>query len=57
MIWTHSRCDGFAVAVWVAPLKGKAYFSVANVDGDVGLKVTDEAVSSTIRYDQAKNDG
>jgi len=44
------RCDGFAIATWLAPLKGKAYFAIANMDGDPGLNITDTAVYLAIRH-------
>ncbi|KAH7345830.1 beta-lactamase/transpeptidase-like protein [Pyrenochaeta sp. MPI-SDFR-AT-0127] len=46
----NGRCDGFSISTWLAPLKGKAYFAIANVDGDVGLKITDNAVGLAIRH-------
>jgi CubicO group peptidase (beta-lactamase class C family) len=47
---TSGRCDGFSMAVWLAPLKGKGYFAIANIDGDVGLDITDRAVYLAIRH-------
>ena len=44
------RCDGFAMSTWLAPLTGKAYFSIANIDDDPGLNITDLAVSLAIRH-------
>ena len=45
------KWDGFAASCWFAPKKGKAYFALANVDGDAGLKITDDAVALAIRHD------
>lgn len=44
------RCDGFGISTWLAPLKGKAYFAIANVDDNLGLKITDDAVGLAIRH-------
>lgn len=49
-LWDNGRCDGFSIATWLAPLKGKAYFAIANVDDDAGLKITNDAVSLAIRH-------
>lgn len=47
----NGRCDGFAISNWLAPLKRKAYFAIANMDGDPGLSITDSAISLAIRHD------
>ena len=44
------RCDGFGLSCRLAPKTGNAYFAVANVDGDEGVKITNEAVILAIRY-------
>jgi CubicO group peptidase (beta-lactamase class C family) len=52
-ISTQGRSGGFASATWMAPLKGRAYFAVANIDNDAGVDVTDRAVYMAIRHDQS----
>lgn len=47
---SSGRCDGFSISTWVAPLKGKAFFAIANVDGVVGMKATDDAVYMAIKH-------
>jgi hypothetical protein len=44
------RCDGFGLSCWLAPRTGNVYFAVANVDGDEGVKITNEAVILAIRH-------
>ncbi|OQV00740.1 hypothetical protein CLAIMM_06199 [Cladophialophora immunda] len=49
-IWMDGRCDGWACTTWIAPLTGKAYFALVNVDGGMGVKIADDAVSLVIRH-------
>jgi CubicO group peptidase (beta-lactamase class C family) len=50
VLWDNGRCDGFSVSTWLAPLKGTAYFAIANIDDDDGIKITNNAVSLAIRH-------
>jgi hypothetical protein len=42
--------DGFGFSCWLAPRTGKAYFAFANVDGEEGANITDQAVVLAIRH-------
>lgn len=50
VLWDNGRCDGFSLSIWLAPLKGKAYFAIANVDDDAGIKITNDAVDLALRH-------
>lgn len=41
---------GASNGAWIAPLTGKAFFSISNIDGTVGFKANDEAIYAAVRY-------
>ena len=45
------RFSGFGMSCWYAPKKGKAYFSIANVDGDAVWQIVHDAVDLARRFD------
>jgi hypothetical protein len=42
--------DGFATRSWLAPLDGKAYFAIANVDGAAGSKMMSGAIDLAVSH-------
>lgn len=54
-ITLSGRAHGASNNAWMSPKTGKAFFAISNIDGDVGLKINDEAVSAAIRYDLHRN--